>query len=313
LSPAWSATVDPLLAGHAYGYAVGVTAPAELEVDVVVGTSTTTAEEVSELSVVDSPKSAEYVGGMSVLMEDDIVELEDDVVDWLPNSVVDELAKMVDVDNRLVDPGIEVGGVYAPGWEEEPVELESDTAVVESPATDEDEDDWVLPESEDMVELEVVPMLDDNVTELPVKLLLEVGDWVLPPSEDDVELDVVVTIPGGVIEDEDWEIDDRDDEDTEVELEVEGELIVLDDEDDEDTELELEVEGELSVVDDSDDEDNELELEVVVIISGGSDIDEELVVVDPVRLIVLVRLVELIVSVELELEDLVESLGGPAE
>jgi hypothetical protein len=35
--------------------------------------------------------------------------------------------------------------------------------------------------------------------------------------------------------------------------------------------------------------------------------------VDPVRLIVPVRLVELIVSVELELEDPVESLGGPAE
>jgi hypothetical protein len=62
-----------------------------------------------------------------------------------------------------------------------------------------------------------------------------------------------------------------------------------------------------------DDEDNELELEVVVIISGGSDIDEELVVADPVTLMVLVRLVELIVSVELELEDPVELLGGPAE
>jgi hypothetical protein len=248
------------LAGHAYGYAVGVTAPAELEADVVVGTLTTIVDEVSELSVVDSPKSAEYVGGMSVLIEDDIVELEDDVVDWPSSLTVDELTDMVDVDDKLVDPEIEVEGVDAPGAEGEPVELESNTEVVESPVTDEGEDDWVLPEPEDMVRLEVVPTLD-----------------------------VVVTMPGGVIEDEDWELDDRDDEDTELELEVEGEFSVLDD------------------------EDNELELEVVVIISGGSDIDEELVVADPVTLMVLVRLVELIVSVELELEDPVELLGGPAE
>jgi hypothetical protein len=227
-------------------------------------------DEVSELSVVDSPKSAEYVGGMSVLIEDDLVELEDDVVDWLSSLIVNELADMVDVDVKLV-------------------ELEGDTEVVESPVTDEGENDWVLPEPEDKVELEVVPTLD-----------------------------VVVIMLGGVIEDEDWELDDVDDEDTEVELEVEGELIVLDDVVVDDTEVELEVEGELivlddvdvedteveleevelelsvlddsdvedtevelgevevelSVLDDSDGEDNEVELEVVVIKSGGSDIDE---------------------------------------
>jgi hypothetical protein len=42
-----------------YGYAVGVTAPAELEADVVVGTSIIFADELSELSDVESPMSAE--------------------------------------------------------------------------------------------------------------------------------------------------------------------------------------------------------------------------------------------------------------
>jgi hypothetical protein len=243
-------------------------------------------------------------------------------------SMVDKPADMVDVDDKLVDPGIEVEVVYAPGEEGETVELESDTEVVEIPATEEDEDDRVLPELEDIVELEVVPTLDDGVTELLVTLLLVADDGMLLTREDEVELDespvldVVVTMPGDVVEDEDLDLDvedgpirldDRDDEDTELELEVEGELIMLDDEDDEDTELELEVEDRPIMLDDSDDEDDELELEVVVIIIGGSDDEEELVVTDLDTLFVFVRLVELIMLVELELEDPVELSGGPAE
>jgi hypothetical protein len=234
-------------------------------------------------------------------------------------SMVDKPADMMDVDDKLVDPGIEVEVVYAPGEEGETVELESDTEVVEIPATEKDED---------IVELEVVPTLDDGVTELLVTLLLVADDGMLLTREDEVELDespvldVVVTMPGDVVEDEDLELDvedgpirldDRDDEDTELELEVEGELIMLDDEDDEDTELELEVEDRPIMLDDSDDEDDELELEVVVIIIGGSDDEEELVVTDLDTLFVFVRLVELIMLVELELEDPVELSGGPAE
>jgi hypothetical protein len=58
-SPFRSVTTDALLAGHAYGYAVGVAAPAELEADVVVGTSIIVADGLSELSDVESPESAE--------------------------------------------------------------------------------------------------------------------------------------------------------------------------------------------------------------------------------------------------------------
>jgi hypothetical protein len=156
----------------------------------------------------------------------------------------------------------------------------------------------VLPELEDIIELEVVPTLDDDVTELLVTLLLVADDGMLLTREDEVELDespvldVVVTMPGDIVEDETIRLDDRDVEDTELELEVEGELIMLDD---------------------SDDEDNELELEVVVIIIGGSDDEEELRVKELETLIVLVRLVDFIMPVELELEDPVELSGGPAE
>jgi hypothetical protein len=48
---------------------------------------------------------------------------------------------MVDMVDKLVDPAIGFEVVYAPGGEGEPVELESDTEVVEIPATKEDEDD----------------------------------------------------------------------------------------------------------------------------------------------------------------------------
>jgi hypothetical protein len=214
-----------LFAGQAYGNAVGVTAAADLEDDVVVGVSSTTEDEVDRLVVDDGVTSvaaeaelesepepetvaeletevelesesepvseveleaeadivSEYVVSMSIIVEDDIVELDAESVDWLFDS--DEANSVeVSISIELLEDEL-VGN----SPEDEPVELDMDDGVVVTTSAGADEDE--SPAEDETVELDTE---DEVVVTTPGDADEE--ESVVATVEEEAELVVVVVI-----------------------------------------------------------------------------------------------------------------------
>jgi hypothetical protein len=208
-----------LFAGQAYGNAVGVTAAADLEDDVVVGVSSTTEDEVDRLVVDDGVTSvaaeaelesepepetvaeletevepvseveleaeadivSEYVVNMSIIVEDDIVELDAESVDWLFDS--DEANSVeVSISIELLEDEL-VGN----SPEDEPVELDMDDGVVVTTSAGADEDE--SPAEDETVELDTE---DEVVVTTPGDADEE--ESVVATVEEEAELVVVVVI-----------------------------------------------------------------------------------------------------------------------
>jgi hypothetical protein len=208
-----------LFAGQAYGNAVGVTAAADLEDDVVVGVSSTTEDEVDRLVVDDGVTSVaaeaelesepepETVAELETEVElesesepvseveleaeadivseyvvnDDIVELDAESVDWLFDS--DEANSVeVSISIELLEDEL-VGN----SPEDEPVELDMDDGVVVTTSAGADEDE--SPAEDETVELDTE---DEVVVTTPGDADEE--ESVVATVEEEAELVVVVVI-----------------------------------------------------------------------------------------------------------------------
>lgn len=230
--PAGSVTVCPLLAGQAYGNAVGVGTLAELEDDVVVGTSITTIDEVDMLITIDDDGVCESIMAelesevelditedvvlkpfikdeevvdMSIIMEDDIVELDGDAVDWLAGPgeddvdisiiielVEDELGDIAADDDEAEELGINVEDDVA---EELDIEIE----VVDTTAAGDDEDERVVAIPAEDVELVIAIDIDEEV-ELDIAMDTEEVelDIAMDVEEDKLVVVVVVVVVVGM-------------------------------------------------------------------------------------------------------------------